>query len=54
MAEKQHDILLDNNLKQDEIALAVELAEALRADEVDRFLELYDNIPKTLEKERVS
>lgn len=54
MAGKQDEILLDKTLKHDEIPVAVELAEALRSDEVEQFLELYDNIPKTLERERVS
>ncbi|KAK3753248.1 hypothetical protein QZH41_004453 [Actinostola sp. cb2023] len=53
MAEKQDETLLNNTLKHDEIPIAIELAVALRADEVDKFLELYDSIPKTVQTERV-
>lgn len=54
MADKQDEVLVNKTLKNDEIPIAIELAEALRADEVEKFLDLYDNIPKTLEIERVS
>lgn len=53
MADKQ-EVLLEKALKNDEIPIAIDLAEALRTDEVEKFLELYDNIPKTLQIERVS
>ena len=41
-------------LEDGEIMLAVNLAEALRIDEVETFLEIYDSIPSTTEIKRVS
>lgn len=41
-------------LEDDETVLAIRLAEALRADEVETFLEIYDSIPSTTEMKRVS
>ena len=42
------------NLGEEETVLAIRLAEALRTDEVDTFLEIYDSIPSTTETKRVS
>ena len=36
------------------IVLAIRLAEALRSDEVEIFLEIYDSIPSSTEIKRVS
>ena len=41
-------------LGEDETVLAIRLAEALRTDEVETFLEIYDSIPSTTETKRVS
>ena len=37
-----------------ETVLAIRLAEALRSDEVEIFLEIYDSIPSSTEIKRVS
>lgn len=42
------------DLGEDETVLAIRLAEALRTDEVETFLEIYDSIPSTTETKRVS
>lgn len=42
------------DLGEDETELAIRLAEALRTDEVETFLEIYDSIPSTTETKRVS
>lgn len=42
------------NLGVEEIVLAIRLAEALRTDEVETFLEIYDSIPSGTETKRVS
>lgn len=42
------------DLKEEETVLALRLAEALRTDEVETFLEIYDSIPSTTERKRVS
>lgn len=41
-------------LGEDETVVAIRLAEALRTDEVETFLEIYDSIPSTTETKRVS
>lgn len=41
-------------LGEEETVLAISLAEALRTDEVETFLEIYDSIPSTTESKRVS
>lgn len=41
-------------LREEETVLAIRLAEALRSDEVETFLEIYDSIPSTTESKRVS
>lgn len=41
-------------LGEEETVLAIRLAEALRTDEVETFLEIYDSIPSTTETKRVS
>lgn len=41
-------------LGEEETVLAIRLAEALRTDEVETFLEIYDSIPSTTESKRVS
>lgn len=41
-------------LEDEETWLAIHLAEALRADEVETFLEIYDSIPSSTEIKRVS
>lgn len=41
-------------LGEEENVLAIRLAEALRTDEVETFLEIYDSIPSTTESKRVS
>ena len=41
-------------LEDEETVLAIHLAEALRADEVETFLEIYDSIPSSKEIKRVS
>jgi hypothetical protein len=42
------------DLGEEETVLAIRLAEALRTDEVETFLEIYDSIPATTETKRVS
>ena len=42
------------DLGEEETVLAIRLAEALRTDEVETFLEIYDSIPSTTETKRVS
>lgn len=42
------------DLRDEETVLAIRLAEALRTDEVETFLEIYDSIPSTTETKRVS
>ena len=54
MAENNDDFLLDYELNNDEIPITIELALAMKADEVEKFLELYDSIPKSVESKRVS
>ena len=46
--------LCSPDLKEEETVLAVRLAEALRADEVETFLEIYDSIPCSTNWKRVS
>lgn len=46
--------LCSPDLKEEETVLALRLAEALRADEVETFLEIYDSIPCTTDRKRVS
>lgn len=46
--------LCSPGLKEEETILAVRLAEALRADEVETFLEIYDSIPCSTNWKRVS
>lgn len=46
--------LCSPDLKEEETVLAVRLAEALRADEVETFLEIYDSIPCSTNRKRVS
>lgn len=41
-------------LEDEETVLAIRLAEALRTDEVESFLEIYDSIPSTTDTKRVS
>lgn len=41
-------------LENEETVLAIHLAEALRADEVETFLEIYDSLPSSTEIKRVS
>ena len=41
-------------LEDEETVLAIHLAEALRADEVETFLEIYDSLPSSTEIKRVS
>lgn len=41
-------------LEDEETVLAIHLAEALRADEVETFLEIYDSIPSSKQIKRVS
>ena len=42
------------DLGEEETVLAIRLAEALRTDEVETFLDIYDGIPSTTETKRVS
>ena len=42
------------DLREEETVLAIRLAEALRTDEVETFLQIYDSIPSTTETKRVS
>ena len=53
MADWQ-DNFTSPDLGEEETVLAIRLAEALRTDEVETFLEIYDSIPSTTETERVS
>ena len=48
------DIVDEEQLDHEEINIAVSLSEALQADEVERFLVLYDSIPSIIATERVS
>lgn len=41
-------------LGEEETVLAIRLAEALRSDEVETFLKIYDSIPSATESKRVS
>ena len=41
-------------LSEEEIAFAVTLAQPLKEENVDKFLEIYDSIPAKVEIERVS
>ena len=41
-------------LEKEETVIAIRLAEALRSDEVEIFLEIYDSIPSNTEITRVS
>ena len=53
MADSQENFSAPD-LRDEETVLAIRLAEALRTDEVETFLEIYDSIPSTTETKRVS
>lgn len=46
--------IVDEGLDREEINIALSLSEALQADEVEKFLVLYDSIPSCIATERVS
>lgn len=54
MAACQDDYSSSLVFGRDEIVLAIRLAEALRSDEVEIFLEIYDSIPSSTQIKRVS
>ena len=53
MADCQENFIAPD-LGEEETALAIRLAEALRTDEVETFLEIYDSIPSSTETKQVS
>jgi hypothetical protein len=54
MAEEKDYLWLDIELNNEQIPIVIDLAVALREVEVEKFLELYDSIPESVETKRVS
>lgn len=54
MAAEKYEFLLNSELNNDQLSIAVDLAVSLRADEIEKFLEIYDSIPESIDTELVS